>query len=337
MRARVAAVVIVIIAVFGFDAMGGRIMPSNESINNPEIRIELMQMVEADQVIRRSVPSNPDELSAIDRRNTTRLKELVDQLGWPTAEMVGTDGVMAAWLLAQHADHDPQFQKRVLLLMEDLLSTGRAPRDLYAYLFDRTHVPQRYGTQGRCTPSNTWEPREIENPAAVDDRRREMRMPPLAEYMAAATHASCVKRTATPENVADPAGPLPRSSSLSPPHSSVPSIRTSIPEVAVESARYFVATHGTEPGIIDLKLKNGLGTPVSRVQLRGEVPSNVLGSSTMMLSIPISIKPGETRHVQMQTGEFAGVCSLTDLGDRREVGINVYVVGVITADGKSLP
>jgi hypothetical protein len=52
-----------------------------------------------------------------------RLKEIIDELGWPTFEqgghqhdpraLVGKKGEDAAWLIAQHADLDPQFQQWV--------------------------------------------------------------------------------------------------------------------------------------------------------------------------------------------------------------------------------
>ena len=57
----------------------------------------------------------------------------------------------AAWLMAQHAIHDPEFQRECLGLLEAAVWQGEAsPRNL-AYLTDRVLVhegrPQRYGTQ----------------------------------------------------------------------------------------------------------------------------------------------------------------------------------------------
>ncbi|KAK0351541.1 hypothetical protein LTR94_024562, partial [Friedmanniomyces endolithicus] len=69
----------------------------------------------------------------------------------------------AAWLMAQHADRDPQFQA----MMEPLVKSGEVSLANYAYLFDRIAVgadrPQRYGTQGRCTGPELWEPNTLEN------------------------------------------------------------------------------------------------------------------------------------------------------------------------------
>ena len=50
-------------------------------------------------------------LSAVDAVHTARLKAIVAAHGWPTVAQVGQDGADAAWLLAQHADKDPAFQR----------------------------------------------------------------------------------------------------------------------------------------------------------------------------------------------------------------------------------
>jgi hypothetical protein len=82
------------------------------------------------------------------------------------------------------SESDPQFQRRVLSLMQPLVKRGEANGQLYAYLHDRTHKPQRYGTQGACTGPGQWQPRAMEDPDRVDDRRREIGLSPvrLMEY-----------------------------------------------------------------------------------------------------------------------------------------------------------
>lgn len=55
------------------------------------------------------------------------------------------------------------------------------------------HQPQRYGTQGRCNAEHRFEPREMEDPANVDERRKAMDLPPLREYIEFATRHLCVK------------------------------------------------------------------------------------------------------------------------------------------------
>lgn len=61
-----------------------------------------------------------DRLHEVDRDNTAWLTDLVTRSGWPGRPLVGEDGASAAWLLAQHADRDPAFQRRCLDLMSAL-------------------------------------------------------------------------------------------------------------------------------------------------------------------------------------------------------------------------
>src|SRR5207244_6160203 len=88
---------------------------------------------------------------AIDADNTAWLKDVVRRHGWPGCSLVGAEAANAAWLLVQHADRDPAFQRECLSLMEAAVAAGDAsPADL-AYLTDRVlraeGKPQRYGTQ----------------------------------------------------------------------------------------------------------------------------------------------------------------------------------------------
>ncbi|GJI93235.1 hypothetical protein RugamoR1_63980 [Rugamonas sp. R1(2021)] len=142
-------------------------------------------MKELDQDVRaRAEKGDFEKWAETDARNLRRLKEIVEQYGWPTYEMVGEDGGRAAWLLAQHADRDADFQRKVLKLMMPLVDSGQASLKDYAYLYDRTHYPQRFGTQGECISREEWQPFEIDDLAGLAERRRKAGMPALAEYAA---------------------------------------------------------------------------------------------------------------------------------------------------------
>lgn len=155
------------------------------SPSHPGLRDELLELRRADQEARTSDTVAASEIAKVDTRNTLRLKEIIAEYGWPTNSMVGEDGAFAAWTLAQHADQDPNFQRSVLGMIKELLPHGEARPSNYAYLFDRIHRPQRYGTQGACSAPGKWEPREIEDPANVDERRASMSINPqrLTEYI----------------------------------------------------------------------------------------------------------------------------------------------------------
>jgi len=141
-------------------------------------------------------PAHVDQKASdiINVEHVRRLKRILDEYGWPTISMVGEDGADAAWLIAQHADREPVFQKRVLEMMYPLLSVDEVTPETYAYLYDRIHVPQRYGTQGECHGVGDWRPREIENLQGVDKRRHEMGMSTLQEYIDTVSAYLCIEQ-----------------------------------------------------------------------------------------------------------------------------------------------
>jgi hypothetical protein len=125
------------------------------------------------------------KVKAIDEDNTKWLKGVVQQHGWPTNTLVGNDGANAAWLLVQHADADPKFQRQCLDLMVKLAKDEVSPSNL-AYLTDRVLLAegkqQRYGTQVTFVEGK-WRPCPLEDEANVDKRRADAGLSPLAEYL----------------------------------------------------------------------------------------------------------------------------------------------------------
>jgi hypothetical protein len=129
-----------------------------------------------------------DKLSAtmheVDANNTKWLKGVIEKHGWPTNSLVGKDGANAAWLLVQHADADPKFQRQSLDLMAKVPKDEVSQTNL-AYLTDRVLLAegkkQLYGTQFTSVDGK-WVPRPLEDAANVDKRRAEVGLPPLAEY-----------------------------------------------------------------------------------------------------------------------------------------------------------
>src|SRR6202008_822125 len=64
-------------------------------VAEPELRDELLEMMDADQAERTGeVGANNDA------ERTARLGEIIDEHGWPTFELVGRDGATAAWVIA---------------------------------------------------------------------------------------------------------------------------------------------------------------------------------------------------------------------------------------------
>lgn len=127
------------------------------------------------------------EMAALDSANTLWLKDIVAREGWPKASVVGEKAADEAWLLVQHADHDPVFQLDALRMMDPLVAAREVSPRNYAYLYDRVMLKlagkQRYATQFTCIDGK-WGPQPIEDEAAVDRLRREAGMETLAENVA---------------------------------------------------------------------------------------------------------------------------------------------------------
>jgi hypothetical protein len=152
-------------------------------VAEPELRDELLEMMDADQAERTGeVGVNNDG------ERTDRLREIVDEHGWPTFELVGRDGATAAWVIAQHSDQDVEFQEEALGLMQAAAEDDQVDLSELAYLEDRVAVnneqPQRYGTQVRCGPDGAAPATPLVDPEGVDDLRAEVDLDPLADYLA---------------------------------------------------------------------------------------------------------------------------------------------------------
>lgn len=165
--------------------------PAAAAIPDPKLREEIMKMHDAHQEARH--PYDAQRIAATDERNIARLKEIVARRGWPTLSMVGEEAASAAWLLVHQSARDPQFQLKVVSLMEPLVARKEVNPQVYAYLYDRTHKPQRYGTQGRCLAPGVWQPREMEDPPRVNERRAKLKLTPvqLKEYALQVGAQSC--------------------------------------------------------------------------------------------------------------------------------------------------
>lgn len=119
--------------------------------------------------------------------NAEWLRTAVGSEGWPTKSARGEFVPMQAWLIVQHADHDPLFQLEMLRLMEPLADRGEVSKSNFALLHDRVMLKlagkQRYGTQSHCVDGKR-QPLPLEDTAALAGRRAEAGLEPEAEYLA---------------------------------------------------------------------------------------------------------------------------------------------------------
>jgi Family of unknown function (DUF6624) len=134
----------------------------------PDLWAELLRRAARDQDARKRAGHDWAAVMAVDADNLPWLKRVIAGTGWPGRSLVGEDGAHAAWLLVQHADRDPAFQRSCLGLITEAARHGEATPAELAYLTDRVLLaegqPQEYGTQmaGR---DGRWQPRQLREPA----------------------------------------------------------------------------------------------------------------------------------------------------------------------------
>jgi uncharacterized protein DUF6624 len=163
----------------------------------PYLAAEINAMAKVDQEVRfrlinesgggkKFSMTTMNEMTAIDKRDTERMKWIVRHFDWPTPAMVGDEASDNAWLLVQHADADHPFQKQCLALIEPLARSHVIKGMHYAYLFDRVQVGdgklQRFGTQGKDENGLMWI-QPVENPKTVDADRKAYGLEPLETYV----------------------------------------------------------------------------------------------------------------------------------------------------------
>jgi len=181
-------------------------VPGGDPISHEALQDELLRMGEGDQQYRAELQDKLIKMSnagatapseevvtlqkkqdEIDRRNLARLEEIVRQHGWPGRSLVGEEASTAAFLILQHADLTSQ--KKYFPLLKKAAAEGEARPADAAMLEDRILMKegkkQIYGTQVRSGPETggKLELYPIQDEEQVEERRAEVGLPPLADYL----------------------------------------------------------------------------------------------------------------------------------------------------------
>jgi hypothetical protein len=125
-----------------------------------------------------------------------RLKEIFKEHGFVGFDLAGEEGSRNFWLMAQHSDQYPQFQKEVLKKMKMEVDKKNADSSIYGLLVDRVKIntgqPQIYGTQVdyKMNPCQAF-PKNLVDPENVNKRRKEIGLQPIEEYLNMMTLMNC--------------------------------------------------------------------------------------------------------------------------------------------------
>jgi hypothetical protein len=157
-----------------------------------ELARELAAMAEEDQRVRADLAWDGHlfrgyhpRLAEVHSRNAERLREIIEQRGWPGRTLVGERGARAAWLILEHASAYPQLMRGGLAMIRDAAARGEVSAAEVAVLEDRIRIlegrPQLYGTQYDWDDRGEMSPLPIEDPKQVDERRLAIGLPRLGE------------------------------------------------------------------------------------------------------------------------------------------------------------
>lgn len=124
---------------------------------NKKLRDKILKMFQNDQKLRILAinDSKNKKLSykvyECDQKNLPIIKNIVEDFGWPTFDLVGKKASNSFWILVQHADSDLHFQKKCLILLTKAARNNQAKPSNVAYLTDRIRAAEgkkiKFGTQ----------------------------------------------------------------------------------------------------------------------------------------------------------------------------------------------
>ncbi len=125
-------------------------------------------------------------IQSFDKKNLSRVTQLLDKFGWLGIDDVGRKGNQALFLVIQHSD--PSTRKKYLPQMRDATERGKAASSELVLLEDRILLDegknQRYGSQVKFnSEKGTYELYPIDNESGVNLRRQEMGLAPLEDYL----------------------------------------------------------------------------------------------------------------------------------------------------------
>src|SRR3954452_17620212 len=147
-----------------------------------EIAAELRARDDREQAAR----SNKDQRAAIVADNIRYLREVVERYGWIDIPRFGKAAAAAAVFMAKHANDIRLMQDALPIAERDARENGGG-KEIVAVLVDDFLITmghkQKYGTQVDKDEHGQAYVIPVENPAKVDEYRKELGIPPWSDYL----------------------------------------------------------------------------------------------------------------------------------------------------------
>jgi len=172
-------------------------LTSNQNTFNQDLANELRRIAKTDQIAANIPQGEYKKLSqeewnafkdSVFTNHQKRIEEIFTEYGFVGYDIVGEKGSQDFWLIVQHSDHDPEFQKEVLEKMKIEVDKENADSKSYALLVDRvklnTGQKQVYGTQVDYNFKLAQAyPRKLADSINVNQRRKSVGLEPLEVYL----------------------------------------------------------------------------------------------------------------------------------------------------------
>lgn len=185
-----------------------------------ELADELKRMAEVDQIAA-YIPQGEYKKMTEEEWNSfkdsvftthqKRLKQVFDKHGFIGFDLVGEEGSQNFWLMVQHSDKNPDFQKEVLQKMKIEVSKENADPSSYGMLVDRVQLntgqKQVFGTQVTYNmETGQAYPKSLEDSLHVNQKRKSIGLEPLEEYLNGMTqmHFEMNKKYYTEKGITEP-------------------------------------------------------------------------------------------------------------------------------------
>jgi len=164
---------------------------------NQELADELEKMAKIDQIAAYIPQGKYKELSekewnafkdSVFTTNQKKISEIFEQYGFVGFDLAGENGSRNFWMIVQHSDHNPEFQKEVLVEMKKEVDKQNAISTNYGLLVDRVNLntgkAQIYGTQVTYNMNiGQAYPKKLKDSAKVNERRKSIGLEPIEEYL----------------------------------------------------------------------------------------------------------------------------------------------------------
>ncbi|MDF4220768.1 hypothetical protein PXC01_04150 [Maribacter sp. M208] len=164
---------------------------------NQELANELKKMAEIDQIAAYIPQGEYKKMTdmqwnsykdSVFTTHEMRLKQIFKQYGFVGFDLAGKEGSQNFWLMIQHSDHNPDFQKEVLEKMKIEVDKGNAKPSNYGLLVDRVMLnigkQQVYGTQVDYNMETGQAfPRNLKDSSEVNKKRKSIGLEPIEEYL----------------------------------------------------------------------------------------------------------------------------------------------------------